>query len=29
MARLYLDVLKKEKATLTESLRPTNRKWGR
>ncbi|NMA20895.1 MAG: radical SAM protein [Lentisphaerae bacterium] len=29
MARLYLDVLKKEKATLTESLHPTNRKWGR
>jgi radical SAM superfamily enzyme YgiQ (UPF0313 family) len=29
MAKLYLDVLQKEKATLTESLRPSNRKWGR
>ncbi len=29
MAKLYLDVLQKEKATLTESLHPSNRKWGR
>ncbi len=28
MAKLYLDVLKKEKASLTESLHPSNVKWG-
>jgi len=28
MAKLYLDVLKKEQAPLTESLRPSNVKWG-
>lgn len=29
MAKLYLDVLKKEKASLTESLQPSKSKWGR